>query len=162
MYDAPTFLDKACGVSEEVHEEFGSEKAESETEPGTEGEEHDPPVRRLCTQKPSDGDQEAKQRALNVGKHLYRMNAVMERCEQLQDKGFVGGVTMEAQKELSRRSTARIQRGHKAGTGDGRRILGGIVEAKRRSKKLGQHGTARWKNSCSAGSRRWYSNRKRR
>ena len=110
------------------HEEFGSEKAESETEPGTEGEEHVPPVRRLCTQKPSDGDQEAKQRALNVGKHLYRMNAVMERCEQLQDKGFVGGVTMEAQKELSRRSTARIQRGHKAGTGDGRRIIGGIVE----------------------------------
>ena len=54
---------------------------------------------------------------MNVGRHLYRMNAVMQRCEQLQDEGFVGGVTKEAQKELSRRSTARTQRGHKAGTG---------------------------------------------
>ena len=86
-------------MPEEIQEaqEVGSEEAES----GAEGEEYVTSARRQCTRKPSDGDQEAKQRALNVGKHLYRMNAVMGRCEQLQDEGKGGGVTAEAQKELS-------------------------------------------------------------
>ena len=65
---------------------------------------------------------------MNVGKHLYRMNAVMGRCEQLQDEGKGGGVTAEAQTELPRRSTTRIHRGRKSGTSNGRSKKRIVVE----------------------------------
>ena len=62
---------------------------------------------------------------MNVGKHLYRMNAVMGRCEQLQDEG-------EGECRRARTEHTRIDEHISNGRSK--------QSAKRWSKKLGQHG----------------------
>ena len=53
-------------------------------------------------------------RALNIGSQLYQMDVVMRMCAELQRKGEGGGVTEEAQEELSGRSAARRRKKGKA------------------------------------------------
>lgn len=66
------------------------------------------------TQEPSDDERKPRLRALNVGRHLYNMDASMRARTELQNEGMGGGVTERAQEELSRRSTARTQKRQKS------------------------------------------------
>ena len=83
--------------------------------------------RTLRTQKPSDNEQKARQRALNVGRHLYDMDASMRACAELQSEDMGGEVTERAQEELSRRSTARTQKRQKTGADVNRSRSAGVV-----------------------------------
>ena len=84
--------------------------------------------RTLCTQKPNDNEQKARQRALNVGRHLYNMDPSMRACAGLHGKCMGGEVTERAQEGLSRRSTARTQKRQKAGADVNRSRSEGVVK----------------------------------
>ena len=86
--------------------------------------------RTLRTQKPSDNEHKARQRALNLGRHLYmyNMDASMRACAELQSEGMGGKVTERAQEELSRRSTARTQKRQKADADVNRSSREGVVK----------------------------------
>ena len=55
-----------------------------------------------------------------LASQLYQMSVDMRVCAELQREGKGGGVTPEAQKELSRRSAARKQKEKKAEQGQSR------------------------------------------
>jgi hypothetical protein len=118
---------QSCRLKERAYDEviqrlmidFGAYSPNGQTgagDAGTKGEgTTTAPRRRQRTRKPSGKDQDAKMRALNVGRQLYQMSVDMRVCAELQREGIDGGVTSEAQKELSRRSAAQKQKEKKAG-----------------------------------------------